>query len=86
MRIRWAGHIALMDVRLNAYRSFEGKPLGKKLFGRLRRRENKINKDCSEMDLGDERWMKLAEELVLLYILGFIMLHLQFFLPGRQII
>jgi hypothetical protein len=59
--------------------------LEKKLFGRLRRRENKIN-DCSEMDLGDERWMKLAQELVLLYILGFTMLHLQFFLSGRQII
>jgi hypothetical protein len=35
-RIRWAGHVARMGVKRNAYRLLVGKPEGKRLQGRPR--------------------------------------------------
>jgi hypothetical protein len=37
-RMRWAGHIARMGEKRNAYRILVGKPEGKKSLGRARRR------------------------------------------------
>jgi hypothetical protein len=37
-RIRWAGHVARMGEKRNAYRILVGKPGGKIPAGRLRRR------------------------------------------------
>jgi hypothetical protein len=37
-RMRWAGHVAQMGETRNAYRILVGKPEGKKLLGRPRRR------------------------------------------------
>ena len=37
-RLRWAGHIARMEQSRNAYRVLVGKPEGKRLLGRPRRR------------------------------------------------
>jgi hypothetical protein len=37
-RMRWAGHVARMGERRNAYRLLVGKPEGKKPLGRPRRR------------------------------------------------
>jgi hypothetical protein len=37
-RMRWAGHIARMQAKRNAYRILVGKPEGKKQLGRPRRR------------------------------------------------
>jgi hypothetical protein len=37
-RMRWAGHIAQMGAKRNAYRILVGKPEGKRLLGRPRRR------------------------------------------------
>jgi hypothetical protein len=34
MRIRWAGHVAGMDEKMNAYRILVGKPEGKRALGR----------------------------------------------------
>jgi hypothetical protein len=36
--IRWAGHVALMGEKTNAYRLLEGKPEGRRPLGRPRRR------------------------------------------------
>ena len=36
--LRWAGHIALMEDRIGAYRVLVGKPEGRRSLGRLRRR------------------------------------------------
>jgi len=36
--MRWAGHVALMAERRGVYRIFWGKPEGKRLLGRTRRR------------------------------------------------
>jgi hypothetical protein len=37
-RIRWAGHVARMGERRNAYRRLVGNSEGKRLLGRPRRR------------------------------------------------
>jgi hypothetical protein len=37
-RMRWAGHVARMVEKRNAYRILVGKPEGKRLLGRPRRR------------------------------------------------
>jgi hypothetical protein len=36
--MRWAGHVARMGVKRNAYRLLVGKPEGKRPLGRPRRR------------------------------------------------
>jgi hypothetical protein len=47
-RMRWAGHVALMREKRNAYRLLVGKPEGKRPLGRPRRRWV----DNIRMDLG----------------------------------
>jgi hypothetical protein len=37
-RMRWAGHVARMGEKMNAYRILVGKPEGKRPLGRLRRK------------------------------------------------
>jgi hypothetical protein len=37
-RMRWAGHVALMGEKRNAYRLLMGKPEGKRPLGKQRRR------------------------------------------------
>jgi hypothetical protein len=37
-RMRWAGHVARMEEKRNAYRLLVGKPEGKRPLGRPRRR------------------------------------------------
>jgi hypothetical protein len=49
-RMRWAGHVALIREKRNAYRILVGKPEGKRPLGRPRRRwvDNiKMDLDCS---------------------------------------
>jgi hypothetical protein len=47
-RTRWAGHVARMGEKRNAYRLLVGKPQGKRPLGRYRRRWV----DNIRMDLG----------------------------------
>jgi hypothetical protein len=51
-RMRWAGHVARMGEKRNAYRLLVGKPEGKKPLGRPRRRWV----DNIRMDLGEVGW------------------------------
>jgi hypothetical protein len=51
-RMRWAGHVARMGEKRNAYRILVGKPEGKRPLGRPRRRWV----DSSKMDLRDIGW------------------------------
>ena len=37
-RLRWAGHVARMELSRNAYRVLVGRPEGKRSLGRSRRR------------------------------------------------
>jgi hypothetical protein len=48
-RMRWAGHMARMEEKRNAYRVLVGKPEWKRPLGRPRRKEE----DYIKMDLRD---------------------------------
>ena len=61
-RMRWAGHVARMERR-GLYRVLVGKPEGKRLLGRPRRRwEDNIKMDLQEMGCGGMDWIDLAQE------------------------
>jgi hypothetical protein len=50
MRIRWAGHVASVGAKMNAYRILVGKPERKRPLGRPRRRwEDNIKMDLREI-------------------------------------
>jgi hypothetical protein len=50
-RMRWAGHVAFMRVKRNAYKVLVGKPEGKRSLGRPRCRwEDSIKIDLREID------------------------------------
>jgi hypothetical protein len=51
-RMRWAGHVARMGEKRNAYRLLVGKPEGKRPLGRPRR----MWVDNIRMDLGEVEW------------------------------
>jgi hypothetical protein len=52
-RLRWAGHVARVGKRRGAYRALVGKPEGRSLFGRPRRRwEDNIKMDFREIGWG----------------------------------
>jgi hypothetical protein len=49
-RVRWAGNLACMGKKRNAYRILVGKPEGKRLLGRPRHRwEDSIKMDLREI-------------------------------------
>jgi hypothetical protein len=62
-KMRWAGYVARMGEKRNAYRLLVGKPDGKKPLGRPRRRRvNNIRMDLGEVGLGDVDWIGLAKD------------------------
>jgi hypothetical protein len=61
-RMRWAEHVARMEKR-NAYRLVVGKPEGKRLLGRPRRRwMHNIRLDLGEVGWSDVDWTGLAQD------------------------
>jgi hypothetical protein len=61
--MRWAGHVARKGEDRGVHRVLVGKPEGKRLLGRPRRRwEDNIKMDLQEVggDRGD--WMELAQD------------------------
>jgi hypothetical protein len=62
-RVRWAEHVARMGVNRNAYRILVGKPEGKKLVGKPRRRwVDNIKMDVREIKWDDRDWIYLAQD------------------------
>jgi hypothetical protein len=62
-RIRWAGHVARMGEKRNAYRLLVGKAEGKRLLGRPRRRwVDSIRMDLGEVGWRDVDWIDLAQD------------------------
>jgi transcription termination factor 2 len=62
-RMRWAGHVARMEEKRNAYRLLVGKPEGKRPLGRPRRRRvDNIRMDLREVGWGDVDWIGLAKD------------------------
>ena len=62
-RMRWAGHVARMGEDRGVYRVLVGKPEGKRLLGRPRRRwEDNIKMDLQEVGGGRGDLMELAQD------------------------
>jgi hypothetical protein len=62
-RMRWAGHVARIREKRNAYKLLVGKPAGKRLLRRPRRRwVNNIRMDLGEVGWGDVDWIGLAQD------------------------
>jgi hypothetical protein len=63
-RMRWAGHVARMGQKRNAYRLLVGKPEGRMPLGRPRRRWlDNIRLDLLEVIWGDVDWIGLAQDM-----------------------
>jgi hypothetical protein len=61
--MRWAGHVARMGEKRNAYRLLVGKPEGKRPLGRPRRRwVDNIKIDLLEIGWGGVDWICLAQD------------------------
>jgi hypothetical protein len=62
-RMRWAGHVARMGEKINAYRLLVGKPEGKRPLGIPRRRwVDNIRMDLGEVGWGDVYWICMAKD------------------------
>jgi hypothetical protein len=62
-KMRWAGHVARMGEKKNAYRLLVGKPEGKRPLGRPRCRwVDNIRKDLGEVGWSDVDWIGLAQD------------------------
>jgi hypothetical protein len=63
MRMRWAGHLARMGEKRNAYSLLVGNPEGRRPLGRARRRWlDNIRMDLVEVGWGDVDWIGLARD------------------------
>jgi len=61
--MRWAGHVARMGEEKGVYRVLVGKPEGRRLLGRPRRRwVDKIRMDLQELGCGYMDWIGLAQD------------------------
>jgi hypothetical protein len=62
-RMRWAGHVARMEAKRNAYRLLMGKPEGKRPLGRPRLRwVDNIRMNLGEVGWDDVDWIGLAQD------------------------
>jgi hypothetical protein len=62
-RMRWAGHVARIGEKRNAYRLLVGNPEGKRQLGRPRHRwVDNIRKDLGDVECGDVDWIDLAKD------------------------
>jgi hypothetical protein len=61
--MRWAGHVARMGEKRNAYRLLVGKPEGRSPLGRPRRRcLDNTRMDVVEVGWGHMDWIGLAQD------------------------
>jgi hypothetical protein len=62
-RMRWAGHVARLREKRNAYRLMVRNPEGRKPLGRPRHRwVDNIRRDLVEVGWGDVEWIGLAQD------------------------
>jgi hypothetical protein len=62
-RMRWAGHVASMGEKSDAYRILVGRLEGRRPLGRPRRRwEDNIKMDIREVGWEDMNWIELAQD------------------------
>jgi hypothetical protein len=61
--MRWAGNVARIGEKRNAYRILVGKPEGKRSLGRRRRKwEDNIKMDLREIGWVGMDWIDLAQD------------------------
>jgi hypothetical protein len=61
-RVRWAGYVARVGEKRNAYRILVGKPERNRPLARARRRwVDNIKMDLREIEWGDMDWIDLAQ-------------------------
>jgi hypothetical protein len=64
-RMRWAGHVARMGEGRGVYRILIGRPEGKRLLERPRRRwEDNIKMNLREIGIDGANWIQLAQDRV----------------------
>jgi hypothetical protein len=64
-RMRWARHVVRMGEGRGVYRVLVGRPEGKRLLGRPRRRwEDNIKMDLREIGIDVVNWIPLAKDRV----------------------
>jgi hypothetical protein len=62
-KMRWAGHLARMGEKRNAYKLLMGKPEEKRPLGRPRRRwVDNVRMDLAEVGWGDVDWIGLTQD------------------------
>jgi hypothetical protein len=62
-RMQWAGHVARIGAKMNAYRILVGKPEGKRPLGRPRCRwVGNIKMDLREIGWDGVDWIDLAQD------------------------
>jgi hypothetical protein len=62
-RMRWAGHVARMGEKENAYRLLVGKPAGRRPLGRpIRRWFDNIGMDLGGVVWGDVEWIGVLQD------------------------
>jgi hypothetical protein len=62
-RMRWAGHVARIRDKRNAYRLLVGKPEGRRRLERSRHRWlGKIRMDLVQVGWGDVDWIRLVQD------------------------
>jgi hypothetical protein len=62
-RMRWAGHVACMELVRDAYNILVGRPEGRRPLGRPRRRwEDNIKMDHREIGFGNADWIRWAQD------------------------
>jgi hypothetical protein len=62
-RMRWVGHVARMGEKRKVYKVLVGKPEGRRLLGRPRRRwEDGVRMDLREIGLEGVDWIKLTQD------------------------
>ena len=62
-RLRWAGHVAKMEEGRSVFKILTGKPTGKRLLGKPRRRlEDNIRMDLKEIGINSRDWVDSTQD------------------------
>ena len=63
IRLKWAGHVAIMEEGRSAFKILTGEPTGKRPLGRPRRRwEDNMRMDLEEIGINAGNWVDSAQE------------------------
>ena len=65
-RLRWAGYVPRMEEGRSAFKILTGKPTGKRLLGRPRRKwEDNIRIDLKEIAINTKNWVDSTQDRII---------------------